>query len=188
MSPHSAVDQVLATPELLEPILLCLLTHTHALSDREDPRSVRTHHNARVLQSLLCLRQVSRNFDALILTSVHLRRALFLTPHSPSGRSWDCGNGAGRGDRLPVALRSYYRVPAAQVSPTLTPIVQTKFPAYHFRFWHLSLEASGNRYCAYLIITRKDMERYQTITTSHRRLVSQMLLSQPPIEALDASI
>ena len=184
MSTPSAAHQVLSTPELLEPILLSLLFRLHTLSDREDPRSVRTHHNARILLSLLSLRQVSRQFNALITTSIHLRRALFLSPHKPSGRSWDCG----KVDNLPVALRSYYRAPATQASPTLNPIVQTAFAGYHFRFWHLSFEASGNRYCAYLIITRKDLERYQAITAAHPRWIQQMLLSQPPIEALDASI
>lgn len=188
MGPHSAAHQVLSTPELLEPILLSLLDRLHTLSDREDPRSVRTHHNARVLLALLSIRQVSCHFNALITTSIHLRRALFLSSHQPAGRSWDCGSGSGQVGNLPVALRSYYRSPATQVSPILNPIVQTAFPGYHFRFWHLSLEASGNRYCAYLIITRKDMERYQAITSAHSRMVQRMFLSQPPIEALDASI
>ena len=185
---ESAVYQALSTPELLEPILLSLLTRLHILSDREDPRSVRTHHNARILRALLALRQVSRTFNAVITSSIHLRRALFLSPHQPAGRSWDCGNGIGEIGNLPASLRSYYRAPATQVSPVLNPIVQTTFSGYHFRFWHLSLEASGNRYCAYLIITRKDMERYQSITASHARILQRMLLSQPPIEVLDASI
>lgn len=188
MTTLTAAHQVFATPELLEPILLGLLSQLYMLSDREDPRSVRTHHNTRIILSLLAYRRVCRSFNASITTSVHLRRALFLSPYQPEDRSWSCGSGSGQVGNLPVALQSYYRAPATRIAPTLNPVVQTTFPGYHFRFWHLSLEASGNRYCAYLIITRKDMERYWAVTVAHHRVLESMYLSQPPIEALDATI
>lgn len=83
---------------------------------------------------------------------------------------------------------SYYRAPSLR-APVLNPIIQVTFPSYHFRFWHLSLEASGNKHCAYMIITRRDLPALDMRErTGQGRIISEMLLSQPPCIALEATI
>ena len=83
---------------------------------------------------------------------------------------------------------SYYRAPPLQ-APNLNPIIQTIFNTYHFRFWHLSLEVSGNKHCAYLIITRRDLPALQQRSeTGQGKTISNMLLSQPPCTVLEATI
>lgn len=181
----SPTSQVFATPELLEPILLCLLSQLETVSDREDPRSARTHDNAGILKHLLSLHLIDRSFNALLSTSVHLKRALFVTPDVQSSRSWVCDTNA----ILSESLGEYYGVPMAGKAPLLNPMVQTTFPSYHFRFWHLSLEATGNRYCAYLILTREDIATYRTtLLGGENKILDRMLLSQPPITTLEAMI
>lgn len=177
-------DRVLATPELLELILVPLLSQLKEPLEREDPRSQRTRLNANFLLGLLSLRLVNRTFDAIITSSVLLRRGLFLVPDNPSNRSWSCESAG----QLPPILRSFYRCPALKSPPVLNPIAQTKFPNYHFRYWHLDPAASGNRYCAYLIITRDDVRRYRAVTSRQTKMLDRMLLSQPPALGLEAMI
>lgn len=184
VSNGSACQQVLATPELLDLILVPLLSQLKEPLEREDPRSPKTRLNAGILQDLLSLRHINRTFDAVLASSVPLRRGLFLMPDYPHNRSWSCESAG----QLPAVLRSYYRCPALKSPPLLNPIVQVTFPSYHFRYWHLSPEASGNMYCAYLIITRDDMRRYRAITAGKEKILERMLLSQPPAVALEAMI
>lgn len=54
-----------------------------------------------------------------------------------------------------------------------------------YSFWHLSLEACGHMHTAYMIITRRDLPS-QHVIVSHS--ISNMLLSQPPCKALEATI
>ncbi|KAL1590904.1 hypothetical protein WHR41_00373 [Cladosporium halotolerans] len=160
-----ASTRVLATPELLELILLPLLSQLRDPLEREDPRSPKTRQNATVLLSLLALRATNRTFSALLTTtSPRLRRALFLAPAHPQ----------------PAA--------GAPTPPLLNPIAQTTFPAYHFRFWHLAPEASGNRYCAYLIVSRDDLRAYRAVVARGPKVLDRMLLAQPPAVALEARI
>ena len=181
-------DRCFATAELLEAILVCLLDQLHEISDREDPRSVRTHHNDRILRQLLRCNEVNQTWQVSIHHSGRLQRALFLSPDLLSNRTWRYESVS---DSLPVSLRSYYRAPStpSTKAPMLNPVIQTTFPSYHLRFWHLSYEASGNRYCAYLIITRRDLPDLVARSQGRRgRRISQMLLSQPPCTALEAMI
>lgn len=180
-----ASTRVLATPELLELILLPLLSQLRDPLEREDPRSPKTRQNASVLLSLLALRATNRTFAALLTTtSPRLRRALFLAPAHPPTRSWS-SESAGH---LPAPLRSFYRCPALKAPPLLNPVAQTTFPAYHFRFWHLAPEASGNRYCAYLIVSRDDLLAYRAVVARGPKVLDRMLLAQPPALALEARI
>ncbi|OQO03129.1 hypothetical protein B0A48_11384 [Cryoendolithus antarcticus] len=165
--------QVLRTPELLEHILLCLLDDLHPLREREDPRSRRTDQNAAILKRLLSLRRVNTTFNALVTSSLQLRRALFLCPAASRTRGWSCAISTG----------------ATLDAPTLNPIVQTTFPSYQYRFWHLSLEASGNKYCALMIITRDDVHRYCRRASSVKgKLLPKMQLSIPPMPGMEAVI
>lgn len=180
----SASLRALATPEILELILLPLLGQLREPLEREDPRSQKTRLNANVLLDLLSLRRVNRTFDAVLTSSIHLRRGLFLAPDYPRNRSWSCESAG----QLPAVLRSFYRCPALKSPPLLNPVAQTTFPTYHFRYWHLSPGASGNKYCAYLIITRDDIRRYRAIAAVEQKILQRMLLSQPPAVALEAMI
>ena len=183
--PHETPsERVLATPELLELILVPLLGQLRDPLEREDPRSQKTRSNASVLLRILSLRLVNRTFDAIMTSSVLLKRGLFLAPDHPQNRSWSCESAG----QLPAILRSFYRCPALKSPPILNPIAQTTFPSYHFRYWHLDPAASGNRYCAYMIITRDDVRRYRAVTSSQTKMLDKMLLSQPPALGLDAMI
>lgn len=177
-------QRVLATPELLELILVPLLGQLREPLEREDPRSQKTRLNASILLDLLSLRRVNRDFDAILTSSVQLKRGLFLSPDYPPNRSWSCESAG----QLPAILRSFYRCPALKSPPVLNPIAQTTFPSYHFRYWHLDPAASGNKYCAYLIITRDDIRRYRGATAGQAKVLDKMLLSQPPALALEAMI
>ncbi|KAH9828190.1 hypothetical protein Tdes44962_MAKER02553 [Teratosphaeria destructans] len=170
----SAVQQVVNTPELLEKVLQCLLDDVVPLSNQEDPRSLRTNANATSILNLLHCMEVCQAFNATILGSKALRRASFLAPEARTSRAWS---------HAPQSNQTQ--------SPILNPVIQTTFPAYHYRFWHLSVEVSGNRYCAYLIITRRDLEQHRLHhrrRLGHGRSISKMLLSQPPILQLEARI
>lgn len=181
---ETATARVLATPELLELILLPLLGQLREPLEREDPRSPKTRQNSSILLDLLGLRRVNRDFDSIIISSVQLKRGLFLAPDYPPTRSWSCESAG----QLPAILRSFYRCPALKSPPVLNPIAQTTFPNYHFRYWHLDPAASGNKYCAYLIVTRDDVRKYRAITAGQEKILDRMLLSQPPALALDAMI
>jgi hypothetical protein len=184
-APHeSSLERVLATPELLELIIVPLLGQLREPLEREDPRSPKTRSNAKVLLGLFSLRLVNRTFDAVIISSLPLRRGLFLAPDHPPNRSWSCESAG----QLPAILRSFYRCPALKSPPILNPIAQTVFPNYHFRYWHLDPAASGNRYCAYLIITRDDVRTYRAVTSGQTKMLDRMLLSQPPALGLEAMI
>jgi hypothetical protein len=184
ISQKTPSERVLATPELLELILVPLLGQLRDPLEREDPRSPKTRLNASILHGLLSLRLVNRVFDGIMTSSVPLKRGLFLSPDNPPNRSWSCESAG----QLPAILRSFYRCPALKSPPVLNPIAQTTFPGYHFRYWHLDPAASGNRYCAYLIITRDDIRRYRAVTSGKTKMLDKMLLSQPPALGLDAMI
>ena len=135
-----ATQRTFATAELLEHILIRLLDGLLPLTDREDPRSVRTHANATVLEHILRCMQVSTDWRDCIIGSSRLRRALFWAPDPKTNRSWNIAASATRA-RL---LYSYYTAPHLR-APQLNPVIQTTFPAYHFRFWHLGLESTNNK-------------------------------------------
>ena len=101
-APHETPsERVLATPELLELILIPLLSQLRDPLEREDPRSQKTRLNANVLLSILSLRLVNRTFDAIMTSSVLLKRGLFLAPDHPPNRSWSCES-AGQLPAIPV--------------------------------------------------------------------------------------
>lgn len=179
----TAAARTFALPELLDRILTYLLTAIHPIGPHQDPRSAHTHANAAVLQHLLNCTLVSRAWHANITASPLLQQALFLRAAPPDMRSWT----------LPL-LRlegSYSMLQHLREirAPVLNPLVQTTFPRYQFRFWHLSPEVNGNRYCAYLILTREDVAGLARREGDGRgRNVVRMLLSQPPVTALEATI
>ncbi|KAK5173909.1 uncharacterized protein LTR77_002590 [Saxophila tyrrhenica] len=85
-------------------------------------------------------------------------------------------------------LYSYYTAPCLR-APQLNPVIQSLFARYHFRFWHLSYDSTGNKHVAYLIITRQDIPAiaFRSIT-GQGKSITDMLLSQPPPTALEATI
>lgn len=180
----TAATRTFATPELLEHILVFLLGQLLPLTDQEDPRSVRVHSNAGILKHLLQCSEVSRAWNQCLLGSKRLQRAVFLLPDYDARHSWDVSASATRARQLYTNNRApHFR------APRLNPIIQTTFPAYHFRFWHLSLESTGNKHCAYLIITRRDIPAVHLRScTGQGKAISNMLLSQPPCTALQAVI
>jgi len=174
---RSASERTFATPELMEHILSFLIDKLHQIRYGEDPRSVKTYKNADWLLHLLHCSEVNRTWNHGIRGSKVLQRALFLEPDQRQGRNWDVN--------LP---KSSVIGPHLQ-APVLNPIIQTIFKAYHFRYWHLSLEASNNKYTAYLIITRRDLPDLGALAkTGQGRTISRMLLSQPPCTALDSVV
>ena len=180
----SAPQRTFATPELLEHILDYLLVFLLPLTDQEDPRSVRVYSNASVLRHLVRCTRVSRDWQQCILGSSRLRRAIFWEADPKTTRSWNMAASATRARRL----YSYYTAPHLR-APQLNPVIQTTFAAYHFRFWHLSLESTGNKHCAYLIITRRDVPAVKLQEqTGQGKSISKMLLSQPPCTSLEATI
>lgn len=182
----SAAERAFAIPELLEHILTFLLCQLLAVTDQEDPRSRRVHGNAQALKHLLRCAEVNYVWRRSILGSNRLQRALFLLPDYNIKRSWDHSAESDRSRR--GLLGNYYMAPALR-APELNPIIQTTFPAYHFRFWHLNVEFTGNRHCAYLIITRRDIPAvHLRVRTGQGRSISRMLLSQPPCTVLKAMI
>ena len=180
----SAAQRTFATPELLEHILDYLLVFLLPLTDQEDPRSVRVYSNASVLRHLVRCTRVSRDWQQCILGSSRLRRAIFWEADPKTTRSWDMAASATRARRL----YSYYTAPHLR-APQLNPVIQTTFAAYHFRFWHLSLESTGNKHCADMIITRRDVPAVKLREqTGQGKSVSKMLLSQPLCTSLEATI
>jgi hypothetical protein len=101
-----------------------------------------------------------------------------------TSRSWDISASATRARQL----YSYYTAPYLR-APQLNPVIQTTFPPYHFRFWHLNLESTGHKHVAYLIITRRGIAAVDVrLRTRQGKRISDMLLSQPPPMALEAAV
>lgn len=175
------VERVFALPELLEPILLCLLEDLSPLRYQEDPRCTRVYNNANILRHLLHCSQVCKQWKNSIERSAPIQRALFLLPDPNSDRTWTQGH-----DELSDAGP---KTESPLQPPVLNPVIQTIFKSYHFRYWHLSFEASGNRHCAYMIVEKRDIpDLISRATTGQGRNISNMLLSQPPCLALEATI
>ena len=180
----SATQRTFATPELLEHILSYLLFFLLPVTDKEDPRSVKSHGNTNILLQLLRCTAVSQDWRKCILGSPRLRRALYWEADPKTNRSWDVSASASR-VRI---LYSYYTAPHLR-APQLNPIIQTTFPVYQFRFWHLNPHSTGNKHCAYLIITRRDVPAVKLREqTGLGRSISKMMLSQPPCTVLEATI
>ena len=183
----AAAIRTFRTPELLEHILLYLLESLHVITDQEDPRSVRTNHNASSLAHLLRCTEVCRTWQRGIHDSGRLQRALFIVPDFRSRRNWQHGASSSP-QAEQIRLRSYYRAPPLR-APILNPVIQITFPAYHLRFWHLSLEVTGNKHVAYLIITRMDLPDLKArAKTKQGQSLTKMYFSQPPLTALEATI
>lgn len=172
------MDRVFATPELFELIFSHLLEALHPLTDQEDPRSVKTNHNARVLQETLSYARVCRTWHHVLFGSKHIRRKLFLLADPTTPRSWENPN------EPHLELWKHYR-PASVRAPLLNPMIQTRLPSYNLRFcWNFpSGEARARVHCAFLIITRRDLPASDDGTT-----MAKMLLSQPPCTRLEATI
>lgn len=179
----SAADEVSRTPELLEHILLYLLRQLLPLSSQEDPRSVRVLSNAKILLHLLQCSRVSQSWKQCILGSKKLQRTLFVLPDQQTNGTWDPILNI-----PPNNVRTLY-MDLLPRNPRLNPIIQTTFPSYHFRFWHLPLESTDNRHVAYLIISRRDIPAVDLrAQTKQGMSISRMLLAQPPPKALQATI
>jgi hypothetical protein len=137
-----------------------------------------------VLRHLLDCNRVCKQWKATIQHSAPIQRALFLLPDPNSDRTWTQGDS--KTDDIDVKA-SENGSPIQP--PTLNPIIQTTFKSYHFRYWHLSYEASGNQHCAYMIIERRDIPDLKAREIRGQgRNISNMLLSQPPCTALEATI
>lgn len=176
----TSAERVFALPELLEPILLFLLEDLSPLKYQEDPRCTRVYNNADILRHLLRCTQVCKQWKHSIERSAPIQRALFLLPDPNSDRTWTQGHSE-TGD---TGVKTSPLQP-----PVLNPVIQTIFKSYHFRYWHLSFEASGNRHCAYMIVEKRDIHDLKSrATTGQGRNISNMLLSQPPCLALEATI
>ncbi|KAK5105801.1 hypothetical protein LTR62_002143 [Meristemomyces frigidus] len=190
----SAMHRTFATAELLEHILLYLISDLHPIADQEDPRSDRTSDNASKLHHLLRCTEICHTWQANILASGPLQRALFLAPdHNTKEKRWQHNTPNPSPQTSQISQRSYYRCPPSlstlHRAPLLNPLIQTLFPSYHFRFWHLSLEATGNKHVAYLIITRRDLPDLLTRSRTKQGLrVSEMQFSRPPLTGLEATI
>lgn len=175
-----SIERVFALPELLEPILLCLLEDLSPLEYQEDPRNARVSSNADILRHLLSCNQVCKQWKSTIKNSAPIQRALYLLPDPNSNRTWTQGH---------IERNHSDLMTNPPQPPTLNPIIQTIFKSYHFRYWHLSFEASGNKHCAYLIIEKRDIPDFKyRAATGQGRNVSNMLLSQPPCTVLEATI
>jgi hypothetical protein len=180
----SSSQRVFALPELLEPILLYLLEELSPFSYQEDPRNARVYNNTDVLRHLLDCNRVCKQWKATVQHSAPIQRALFLLPDPNSDRTWTQGDSGAR--EIDVKARED---DSPIQPPTLNPFIQTTFKSYHFRYWHLSYEASGNKHCAYMIIERRDIPDLKARKISRQgHNVSNMLLSQPPCTALEATI
>ena len=176
-----SAERVFALPELLEPILSCLLEDLAPLRYQEDPRCTRVYNNADILRRLLCCTQVCKQWKVSIEQSALIKRTLFLLPDTTTDRTWTQGH-SGNND-TGVKTESLLQ------PPVLNPVIQTIFKDYHFRYWHLSFEASGNRHCAYMIVEERDIPDLKSrAITGQGRNISNMLLSQPPCLALEAMI
>jgi len=179
----SAANRTFAIPELLDRILTYLLCNILPVEPQDDPRTVRVHGNAYILEHLLRLTEVSRVWHQNITRSSLLQQALFHRPAPPDMRSWTLPLSRLEGS---YSIMQYLRKVRA---PLLNPVIQTTFASYQFRFWHLSPESHGNKYCAFLVISRKDLPAVSLRQrTGHGRSISDMLLSQPPLTALEATI
>lgn len=142
--------------------------------DFEDPRSVKTHANATLLTSILNLSQVSRFFGQTVLQTKYLRRALYFLPDPTTSRSWTPTLGAQN-------LTGTYRAPSRS-APSLNPIIQTTFPSYNLRFSYLG---SMPKHQAIMIVTRRDIPAKDM---GGIKTFSNMLLTQPPCTAMEATI
>lgn len=180
---HSAAARTFAIPELMDRILSYLLWNILPVEPQDDPRTVRVHGNAYILEHLLRCTVVNRTWCQNITRSSLLQQALFRRPAPPDMRSWSLPLSKLEGS---YSMMQYLRAIRA---PILNPVIQTTFTNYHFRFWHLSAESSGNKYLAYLIISRRDLPATELrAKTGQGRSISNMLFSQPPLKTLEATI
>ncbi|KAK8204328.1 hypothetical protein M8818_005173 [Zalaria obscura] len=163
----SAALRVLSIVELLEAILLHIVTPPSPVEDIDDPRcaSVATHSSS--LLTLLSMSRVSHFWKSTIDQSQAIQRALFLTPDTASG-SWNASEGGAR--------------------PVLNPILQARFRNYQFRFLppHIPMEQLDHRHSAYLVITRADADAWPQKRCPN--VLDRMLLAQPPMERVAAVI
>lgn len=177
----TSAERVFALPELLEPILLCLLEDLAPLRYQEDPRCTRVYNNADTLRHLLRCNQVCKQWKVCIERSASIQRALFLLADVNTDRTWTQGH-SGNDD-------TGVKTETPLQPPVLNPVIQTVFKNYHFRYWHLSFEASGNRHCAYMIVEKRDIPDLKARAKAGQgQKISNMLLSQPPCLALEATI
>lgn len=190
IEPLSAVHRVQAIPELLEQILLYLPNQLLSIQDDEDPRSVRVYNNARILDHLLRLTQVSRHWYRCIHGSTRLQRILFLQPESNFARPCIDASPSFVRRRKLVAPSLCLCIPR---SSQLNPIIQSTFPSYQLRFQRSigppepASPRLGDVFA--LMIFRCDVPatRLRAIT-GQGRTISNMQLSQPPCVGLQCTI
>ncbi|KAF2719436.1 hypothetical protein K431DRAFT_286727 [Polychaeton citri CBS 116435] len=187
--PASPVSRVYGTVELLEYILLQILSDLHEVAAREDPRSHKSYHNARRISQVLRLTQVNRHWRSCILNSPHLSQALFLKPSTNSDhRSWYWSPSNAVISTASDGL-------ARPKPPTLNPTIQVAFPWSPFRFWHLPLEQSNYTHVAYIVMKKEDVmdptgecKEVKHLFDLNISVLDELLLSQPPIRAMEASV
>ncbi|KAJ9626502.1 hypothetical protein H2203_004135 [Taxawa tesnikishii (nom. ined.)] len=176
----TAAQRVLAIPELLELILSNVPTPPPVSTttglpapEADDPRSAELATYAASLRSLLRVQRVCSQWRETIKASTPLQKALFLAAADEGEigeppRSWD----ATRGSR-----------------PVLNPVVQAGWQRWHCRFLtHIPLEQMSNRYSAYMVLSRGDVEAFRASAARRPRCVEGMVLSQPPCKEVAAIV
>jgi hypothetical protein len=179
----SAAQRVIAVPELLDHILLCLLQDLIPPTNRDDVRSENTKRNAQLLRTLLRCSEIGTAWHRSIFHGPEqLRKSLFLEAELEDSRSWQ------QVSDLYPNQQSYYRGLALR-APVLNPVIQTAYADYHFRYWRSGLGAEGPRHHAYLIITRRHIgHARQSISAGLGAGIRNMLLAQPPPTELTATV
>lgn len=182
----NAVDQVFGIPELLELIILHTLDSLDYLDGLGDARPQNTFQRAHQLTSTLTVAQVNRQFHEVFQNSIKLQRRLFLAPDHSTSRSWK----AKPKHELPDVLQMFYICVLESSLPLMNPMIQVEFSNFPFRFWNLPYKTSGGKHCAFMIVTRDDMVRFQRMHLQDGcgTVVTRMYLSQPPCTALQCDI
>lgn len=181
--PPSAASRALATPEILELILLHCLTYLVPPTNRDDRRSDKTQTNADILLHIIRLTPINSTWRKCILQGPpELQRALFLRHESSTVRSWT------QYPNLYPSQQSYYRGLAFR-APVLNPVIQMSFEGYKFRYWRSGLGAEGPRHHAYLILTRRHiLDARERMRLGYGKVVRGMFLAQPPPTEVCATI
>ena len=167
----SPAERVFATPELFENIFKFVLAQMLGVTKQENPRSVKTHVNARILMQILRCSRVNRSWQRCMLGSHLLQKSLFLTTYPNMGRKWEREQGS--------------------LAPMLNPIIQDTFPKYGFCLCADTTigNQTSERYAAIMIINKRDLLCTQMKSSTRQgRNISAMFLTQPPCTTMEASL
>ena len=165
----SSADRVFAIPELFEHIFTYVLLQMMRVAEQENPRSVKTHANARVLLEILRCSRVNWTWYRGLRGSSLLQSFLFLAHRRNPTRSDE----------------SEPRRPAL----VLNPVIQDTFPSYNFRLCRETIFGYPERFYGFMIITKRYLPAIKLRSLTFQGLsISSMFLTQPPCTAIEASI